>query len=265
MSSHRNMKARCLEATPAILVLVVIVLLWYWVSYFGLTESQRFLLPPLQDVVKVGMLDWKHFGEILLGLWATTKVALTGLAVAVIMGIFFAVLMVQTKALERAIFPYAVFLQTIPILAIVPVIGFWFGFNFQSRVIVCVLFSLFPIITNTLYGLQSVTPAQSDLFRLRGASRPVVLWKLQFPAALPSIFTGLRISAGLSVIGAIVGDFFFRQGEVGIGRLIDLYAQRLATEQLITAVMMSSLLGFVVFWLFGLVGDRATRSRNIRS
>ena len=86
------------------------------------------------------------------------------------------------------------------------------------------------------------------------------MFKLQLPAALPAIFTGFRISAGLSVIGAIVGDFFFRQGNPGIGRLIDKYRAQLQGEQLITAIFFSSLLGIVVFWGFGYLGNRLTRS-----
>jgi NitT/TauT family transport system permease protein len=77
---------------------------------------------------------------------------------------------------------------------------------------------------------------------------------LQFPAALPSIFTGLRISAGLCVIGAIVGDEFFKQGDPGIGTLIDLYRSRSQSEQMVGAIIVSSLLGIVVFWFFGFVG-----------
>ncbi|WP_242418794.1 ABC transporter permease subunit, partial [Frankia sp. CpI1-P] len=75
---------------------------------------------------------------------------------------------------------------------------------------------------------------------------------LEFPSALPAVFTGLRISAGLSVIGAIVGDFFFRQGQPGIGSLIDDYTQRLQSAPLFAAIMVSSLFGLALFWLFGL-------------
>ena len=86
--------------------------------------------------------------------------------------------------------------------------------------IVCVIISLFPIIVNTLFGLQSADPAMHDLFTLQHASRSTRLRKLMFPAALPAIFAGLRISAGLSVIGAIVGDFFFGRGNAGLGQLL---------------------------------------------
>jgi NitT/TauT family transport system permease protein len=95
-----------------------------------------------------------------------------------------------------------------------------------------------------------------DLFTLHGAGLLTRLWKLQLPAALPSIFTGLRIAAGLSVIGAIVGDFFFRQGEVGLGVLIDYYRARLQSEQLFAAVLLASSFGLAVFLLFGALARR---------
>ena len=126
--------------------------------------------------------------------------------------------------------------------------------------LVGILIALFPIITNTLFGLQSVEPGLHDLFTLHDAGRSSRLWRLQFPASLPAVFTGLRTSAGLSVIGAIVGDFFFRQGQPGIGRLIDVYAQRLETEQLFIAILFSSMLGLLVFFAFGFIGNRLVRN-----
>jgi NitT/TauT family transport system permease protein len=95
-----------------------------------------------------------------------------------------------------------------------------------------------------------------DLFTLHRANRLTRLRKLMFPAALPAIFAGLRISAGLSVIGAIVGDFFFGRGDVGIGQLLRRYANQLDGEQLLAAVMMSSVLGVAVFLLFGWIQNR---------
>ena len=183
--------------------------------------------------------------------------ALIGLTIAVVLGIFIAVLMSQAKIAERAIFPYMVTLQAIPILAIVPLIGFWFGYGMKSRVFVCVIISIFPIIVNTLFGLQSAERGMHDLFTLHHANRYTRLRKLMFPAALPAIFAGLRISAGLSVIGAVVGDFFFGQGESGIGQLLKRYALQLDGEELLAAVIMTALLGVVVFWTFGWIQNRA--------
>ena len=151
----------------------------------------------------------------------------------------------------RAVFPFMVTLQAIPILAIVPLISFWWGTGQQSRVVVCVIISLFPIIVNTLFGLQSADRGLHDLFTLHQSNRLTRLRKLMFPSALPAIFAGLRISAGLAVIGAIVGDFFFGKGDVGIGQLLRKYANQLDGEELIASVIMSSALGVSVFLLFG--------------
>jgi NitT/TauT family transport system permease protein len=194
---------------------------------------------------------------------STAEVALAGLAIAIVLGVAIGVVMSQARWVEYSIYPYAIILQTIPILAVVPLLGYWFGFDFSSRVVVCVLVSLFPLITNTLYGLKSVDPAHQDLFTLLGASRLQRLVYLQFPAALPAIVTGCKISAGLAVIGSIVADFFFRQGEPGIGRLIDIYRQRLATEQLMTALLLSSLLGLLLFLVFELLARAVDRQRGM--
>lgn len=236
---------------PPTLLGVFLLGLWYIISYLILDEQRRFLLRPPHEVWLVGFADWGNFVEILAGLWSSTQVALIGLAVAILIGLTLATLMSQSELIERAVFPYAVTLQAIPILAIVPLIGFWFGFGVSARVIVCVIIALFPIIVNTLFGLLSAPRGLHDLFTLQRASRMTRLRKLMFPAALPAIFAGLRISAGLSVIGAIVGDFFFGRGDPGIGQLLQRYANRLMGEQLIAAIIMSSLLGVLVFQLFG--------------
>jgi NitT/TauT family transport system permease protein len=215
------------------------------------------LLRPPHEVVDRGFLDSENFREILEGLWSSTRVALIGLLIAIVIGFSLAIIMSQAKIAERAIFPYMVTLQAIPILAIVPLISFWWGTGQTSRVIVCVIISLFPIIVNTLFGLQSADRGMHDLFTLHHASRATRLRKLMFPAALPAIFAGLRISAGLSVIGAVVGDFFFGKGDVGIGQLLKKYANQLDGEQLLAAVIMTSALGVSVFLLFGWIQQRA--------
>jgi NitT/TauT family transport system permease protein len=242
---------------PPLAVFAAAIGIWYLVSEVLLADDLRFMLPPPHRVVAVGFLTWANLHELLDGLALTTKVAMIGLAIAIVLGIAAAVAMSQARWVERSLFPYAVVLQTVPILALVPLIGFWFEFGLTSRVIVCVLISLFPIINNTLFGLQSADAGLHDLFTLAGVGRFARLWKLHLPAALPAIFAGFRISAGLSVIGAIVGDFFFKQGDPGIGILLDLYRARLQSEQLFAAIILSSLLGVGVFWLFGLLGRLA--------
>lgn len=226
---------------------------WYFISYVLLEERRRFLLRPPHQVIEKGFLDWDNFSTILSGLWSSGRVAFIGLAIAIAIGMSLAIIMSQSKMIERAIFPYMVTLQAIPILAIVPLIAFWFGTGQTSRVVVCVIIAVFPILVNTLFGLLSAERGAHDLFTLHHANRLTRLRKLMFPAALPAIFAGLRISAGLSVIGAVVGDFFFGRGDVGIGQLLRRYANRLQGEELLAAVIMTSALGVLVFWSFGLL------------
>lgn len=249
---------RRLKWGPPLVVFAVVIAIWYAVTYLLLAPDRRFLLPPPHAVVRVAILDRANLTELLNALLLSATVAAIGLGIAVAIGMAAAIAMSQARWVERSIYPYLVVLQTIPVLALVPLFGFWFGFGLTSRVLVCVLVALFPIVANTLFGLRSVAAVHHELFTLHRAGRWTRLVKLQLPAALPAIFTGLRISAGLSVIGAIVGDFFFKQGEPGIGILIDVYRQRLQSEQLFAAVILSSLLGVFVFWFFGFVGHWAT-------
>ncbi len=261
-TSDGTNKARtaALNIIPPFLFGSLIIGGWYFISYVMLAENRRFLLRPPNKVVTEGFLDWGGTGgmaEMLQSLWSSTKVAGIGLFLAILIGLFLAVLMSQAITVEKALFPFLVTLQAIPILAIVPLISFWWGTGQTSRVVVCIIISLFPIIVNTLFGLQSAERGMHDLFTLHHASRLTRLRKLMFPAALPAMFAGLRISAGLSVIGAIVGDFFFGRGEVGLGQLIKRFASRLQGEELLTSVILSSVLGVGVFLLFTWIQNKA--------
>jgi NitT/TauT family transport system permease protein len=241
---------------PPALVFALLIGAWYAGSYLLVDPALRFLLPTPDAVVRTAFLDPDNRHELVQGLALSAEVAVTGLATAVAIGVCLAILMSQSRSLERSLFPYAVVLQTVPILALVPLFGYWFGYGFTSRVLVCVLIALFPIVANTLFGLRSVDPGMHDLFSLHRAGRLTRLVKLQLPAALPALFTGLRISAGASVIGAVVGDFFFQQGQPGIGQLIYVYPRRLQSEMLFGAVILASLFGLAVFVFFGILARR---------
>jgi NitT/TauT family transport system permease protein len=233
--------------------LAVFLGLWYLVSEVVLDDDRRFLLPPPHAVVAVAFLDPVNRAPLLRGLALSATVAAAGFAVAAVLGVAVGTAMSQARWVERSLYPYAVLLQCAPTLALVPVVGFWFDFGFTSRVIVTVTVALFPVISATLFGLRSADRGQHDLLTLHGAGRLTRLVKLQFPAAMPALLTGLQVAATLAVVGSVVGDFFFRQGTPGIGVLIDLYRARLQTEQLLGAALLACLLGVVAFSLFGLL------------
>jgi NitT/TauT family transport system permease protein len=244
---------------PPVVTFVIFIGLWYLVSSVLLDEQRRFLLPPPHAVVEVSYLDPVNRAALLDALGLSALVAGLGLGIATVLGAAFAVLMSQAAWLERSLYPYAVILQCVPTLALVPVIGFWFDFGFTSRLIVTVAISVFPVISGTLFGLQSADRAQQDLLTVYGAGRLARLRKLQFPAALPAFLTSLQVAATLAVVGAVVGDFFFKQGNPGIGVLIDLYRARLQSEQLFGAAILACLLGVLAFSGFGLLGRLLTR------
>ncbi len=241
----------------------VFVGFWYFMSYWGLKHlfgKPSFLLTPPHIVIHDSFMMWINTKPLLEALWLSTRVALVGLIIAIVLGVLLAILMSQANWIEKSVWPYLVAIQAIPILAFVPLIGNIYGFNFRSRVIVCVIIALFPIVANTLFGLLSAERGQHDLFTLRGASRWTRLRKLQLPAAMPAIFAGFRIAAGLSVIGAVVGDTFFRQGSPGIGILIDQYRSRLNNPVMYGAVILAALLGITFFIIFGWIGKRVIGS-----
>jgi len=247
---------------PAI-VFMVFIGVWYLFSTVVLPEQKRFLLPTPHKVISEGFFVWRS-GErrglqpILLSLWDSAKIALMGLSITIVVGMSLAVLMSSSRWLERATWPYLVAVQSAPVLALTPLIRALIDGTQTQRLLVVVLIAMFPIVSNTLFGLLSADKSQHELFTLQGASKWTRLVKLQFPAALPNIFVGLRISAGLAVIGAVVGDFYFRQGGVvGIGAQIDVYRNRLWGAELITAIILASSLGLVVFLFFGWVSRRA--------
>lgn len=272
-------------------LVVAVAFIGFWYATPSLFFSDRkFLVPLPHDVLYVSFIEGVGIGDLwdlvlmvlsdlipfvdlgvepdtsvifvrnMEAIWLTTKVALVGLAVAILAGALLAMIMSQARWVESSLFPYLIALQAVPILALVPLIGSIWGFGFLARTIVCVIIAFFPIVANTLFGLQSANRSHHELFTLHQASRWTRMRKLMIPAALPVTFAGLRIAAGLSVIGAIVGDFFFRRGDPGIGSLLDVYAARLNFEELYGAIILSSLLGIFVFLFFGWLSKFVTGS-----
>jgi NitT/TauT family transport system permease protein len=206
-----------------------------------------------------GFFDMNSLSQLLGSLWLTTKLALTGLTVSVILGTLTGILMWRFFWLEQASYPFLVALQAVPILAIAPIMTIAFGYGFMSKALVCIIISFFPIPTTLLLGMKSIDKRLIDLFRMHRASTFTTLKKLALPSALPSLFTGFRISAGLAVIGAIVGEQFFQQGDPGLGQRLSEYRVLFQYERLYAALILSSLLGICVFLAFGWLGHRLTR------
>ncbi len=182
--------------------------------------------------------------------------ALCGLVASLLLGTITALIFSQSRVIRSSCYPYAIFLQTVPIVAIAPLVVTWLGTGFQSVVVIACIISLFPVITNVTTGLITIDPGLRDLFRLHRAARWQMLVKLQIPNAVPYLVTGARISSGLAVVGAIVGEFFVGYGtqQHGLGYIILYSGPQLKTDQLFAATIASALLGIVMFAITSLVG-----------
>jgi len=238
-----------------VVMFVLFIAFWQWMHEVGMRkifDKPGFLLPSPFTVVDQAFLSPGPRSKLLNGLAWTALVAGIGLIITIIVGMSLAVIMARAKWAERAVYPYLVALQATPVLAIVPVIAAIFPEGMGPRIFVCVMISIFPVASNTLFGLLSADKGQHDLFTLSEVSRFTRLRKLQFPSAMPAIFTGFRISAGLSVIGAVVGEQFFRSGGMpGIGIIIEEYRQKIKFPLIYGGLILIALLGIAVFLFFG--------------
>jgi NitT/TauT family transport system permease protein len=159
---------------------------------------------------------------------------------------------------RRAILPFCIFFQTVPIISIAPLLVIWFGFGQPTVQASAFIVSLFPILANTLTGLQETDPHLKELFRLYRPSPWQLIFKLQIPSAIPYILTGIKISAGLAVIGAIVGEFI---AGGGLGSLIDAARTQQRVDLVFSGVVMSSVLALLLVFIIEVVSRVLLRGR----
>jgi NitT/TauT family transport system permease protein len=219
----------------------------------ALLKIKPYILPPPTAVLDA--MVHRH-DELFASLCATASAAIAGFFASAAIGMVVAIVLSTSRLVRRAFYPYTVFFQTVPIVAIAPLLVIWFDFGLLPVAASAFIASVFPVIANTLAGFLSVDPNQRDLFRLYGASPAATLLKLNFPAALPNIITGLRIAAGLAVIGAIVGEFvagaLIRGG--GLGVMVMVAKRNGNVDVIFAAVLFASLLGLAMFGAINLLG-----------
>ena len=247
---------RALPLLPPLVALALLLALWELAA--RALHIPAYLLPPPSAVALAG---WADAGPLLSAAAFTARAALTCFALSAVLGVLVAVALASSRILERALYPYTVFLQTVPIIAVAPLLVLWFGAGFRAIAVSALIVSVFPVIANTLSGLRSVDPALRDLFRLYGATRAATLLKLELPSAIPSIVTGLRVAAGLAVIGTIVGEFVagYAEDAAGLGITVMAANRQLRTDLLFAAVIAASLLGLAIFGVVNLAGHLLLR------
>lgn len=223
-------------------VAVVLVLLAAWEGYVRLTGISPIVLPSPTRVL-AALLD---FRDLALGhTIPTVQETMVGFAISVFAAVAAAIAMDQTGWLRRALYPLLVGSQTIPIVAIAPLLVLWFGFGLFPKVLVIVLVTFFPITVALLDGFASAEGGATDLLATMGASRGQVFWKLRWPAALPALFTGLRISATYAVVAAIFGEYVGAYEGLGIWMQISSNAFR--ADLVFVAILIATVLSIILF------------------
>lgn len=238
------MKRVLSHALPPLATLVFFLVAWD--LGVRLLEIPSFLVP---SPLAVALGAWENRADLFPSALVTLGAAAAGFAASLILGTLGAVVFAQARWIRASLYPWAIFLQTVPIVAIAPLIVLWSGPGFPSIVLVSFLLSVFPILSNGVEGLTRIEPQYLELFRLCRASRLQELLFLRLPHAVPFLVAGAKVSAGLTVIGAIVGEFFAGYGvsRPGLGYLIQLTAAQMKTELLFASVAASTLLGLGVF------------------
>jgi len=243
-----------LVVIPPLLLGILLVAL-YFQARAGLEDYRRFLMPAPSELWEGAFASPAVRAELLRAAGVTARIALAGLAVSIPVGMLIGVLMFRSMWIERAVLPYLVALQSIPILAIIPLLQSLLGFGFLPKMLIVALFTFFAIPTTLLLGLKSLDPGIRDLFRLERASWSVTLVKAGLPCALPSLFAGIRIAASMAVIGAIVSELFFISGDGGLGQLLINSKIEFFYEQMYAALIVSAAMSISVYLLFGWLGN----------
>ena len=224
--------------------LVLLVIVAEALSRYGIVA--RFILPPPSEIYESLINDAPEY---LSATKETLSAALVGLVAAGLSGVLLAVIFSSSRMIEKALYPYATFFQTVPIVSIAPLLVIWFGFGFRTVVISAFIVSIFPVLANTFAGLAATDPALLDLFKLYGASRSAILFKLRLPQAVPQILTGLKISSGLAMIGAVIGEFI---AGGGLGGVIDASRTQQRLDKVFAAVALASFSGLFLLFLLNL-------------
>ena len=249
---HRRL-ARFAVSTAAALVVLLL-----WEAVVRVFHVAPYVVPGPLTIARTLIADW---GILSKALWVTLQVTALALLTATVLGALLAVVMSQSEWLEATLFPYMVVMQVTPIIAIAPLIILWVN-NLKAGLLLCAwLIAFFPIVSNAAMGLKSTDRGLEDLFRLYGASRWQTFWRLRLPSAIPYFLTGLRISGGLSLVGAVAAEFVAGTGGQGSGlafRILEA-GYNLNIPRMFAALALVSVTGLLIHFVLSYVSHLCLR------
>jgi NitT/TauT family transport system permease protein len=220
----------------------LLIILAVWQIYTSWSGISRIVLP---SPVDIGLVSFKRYDLLLKETWPTLAETVLGFALALLVGIPLAVCVANSRLLNLAIYPILVATQSIPKVAIAPIVLVWFGLGMESKLALAFLVAFFPVVVDTATGLQATPPGLLELARSLRASPLQVFMKVQFPAALPFVFAGAKVAITLAVIGAVIGEFVGSAS--GLGNLLLSANSQLEGPLAWAALVWLSVLGIVLF------------------
>jgi ABC-type nitrate/sulfonate/bicarbonate transport system permease component len=228
--------------------LFAIAVLGAWQLYVAVSGIKESSLPAPSEVASA---LWSNRVVLSSAAWTTVQEIALGYLLALIVGVALAILISMSRVAERAIYPWLVISQTVPIPAIAPIFVIWTGFDIRPKLMVIALVAFFPIAVNTADGLKSTDPELLDLLRTFGAGRWRTLRIARLPAAMPFLFSGLKVAAALVVIGAVFAEWVGSSD--GLGYLILTYNNQSLTSDVFATVVVLSVIGIVLFFIIAAI------------
>lgn len=235
--------ARTIEAIAYPIVGIVVVL-GLWQAYVTLFSVNAIVLPGPWAIAKASV---RHFDTLLGQTWPTLAESIYGFALAVLIGVPLAVCVANSRILNLTFYPILIATQSIPKVAVAPIILVWFGTGMESKLVIAFLVAFFPIVVDTATGLRATPPGLLELARSVSASPSQTFWKVQFPAAMPFIISGAKVAVTLAVIGAVIGEFV--GSNEGLGNLLLSANSQLDGPLAWAALVWLSILGIALFFL----------------
>ncbi|RUS45565.1 ABC transporter permease [Cohnella sp. AR92] len=225
---------------PVVLLIIVLALLWeYGVQWF---DVPHYIIPTLSSVATA---LWENRGSLTHHFGVTLGEALIGLALSVVTGCALAIWMHMSKLAQRLVYPLLVASQTIPVIALSPILVMWFGYEMGSKIAIAVLFCFFPIAVGANDGFKAVNRDILELMQTMGGSKIAIFFKLYVPSALPSFFSGLKVAATFSVAGATIGEWL--GAESGLGVFSKRASGMMRADSVFAAVILLSVMGILLF------------------
>jgi putative hydroxymethylpyrimidine transport system permease protein len=242
---------------------VLAFLIGGWELLAKLGHVENYLLPAPSEVATA---LWNDRDLLAPDAWVTAREVLLGFAIALVIGVAIAIALHLSPVLRRAAYPLVVASQAIPVVVIAPILVIWFGFGITPKLIVIALICFFPVVVNTLDGLEGVDREQVKMMRTLGASRLDLLRRLELPSALPFLFSGAKVAVAVAVIGAVFGELV--GSDAGLGHAIQVGTAQLETARVFAAVLILSMMAIALFGLVALAERwavpwaRAPRTRS---